>query len=155
MSPKKNHPNWNVTKTEMSQKLKCHEKTDVAPKLKCYQSWNFTLSKMLQNLKISSKWNLNHNQIQEIGTDHLGLVQIYVSSHRAKFLSKTFWIAYSCKLNQTLGEAIQKKHESLDVVISMTSPSPSVWPRSKIYWFFGDGFPQVQWIINLWFCVCW
>ena len=29
---------------------------------------------MLQNLKISSKWNLNQNKIQEIGTDHLGLV---------------------------------------------------------------------------------
>ena len=29
---------------------------------------------MLQNLKISSKRNLNQNKIQEIGTDHLGLV---------------------------------------------------------------------------------
>ena len=29
---------------------------------------------MLLNLKISSKLNLNQNKIQEIGTDHLGLV---------------------------------------------------------------------------------
>ena len=29
---------------------------------------------MLQNLKISSKLNINKNKIQEIGTDHLGLV---------------------------------------------------------------------------------
>ena len=29
---------------------------------------------MFLNLKISSKWNLNQNKIQEIGTDHLGLV---------------------------------------------------------------------------------
>ena len=103
------HKNWNITKTEMSQNTEMSWKTDVAPKLKCYQNWNFTLTEMLQNVKISSKWNLNQNKIQEICTDHLGLVQIYVSSHRAKFLSKTFWSAYSWKLNQTLGEAIQKK----------------------------------------------
>ena len=45
--------NWKVTKTEMSWK------TDVAPRLKCYKNWNFTLTEMIQNLKISSKWNLN------------------------------------------------------------------------------------------------
>ena len=58
----------------MSQKLKCHEKNYVAPKLKCYQNWNFTLTEMLQNLRIFSKLNLNKKKIQEIGTDHLGLV---------------------------------------------------------------------------------
>ena len=82
---KNNHPDWNVTKTEMSLKLKCHYnwnvtktemlwKTDVATKLKCYQNWNSTLTEMLQNIKIFSKWNLNPKKIQEIGTDHLGLV---------------------------------------------------------------------------------
>ena len=29
---------------------------------------------MLQNIKISSIWNLNQNKIQDIGTDQLGLV---------------------------------------------------------------------------------
>ena len=49
-------------------------KTDVAPKVKCYQNLNFTLTEMWQNLKISSKLNFNQNKIQEIGTDHHGLV---------------------------------------------------------------------------------
>ena len=65
------HYNWNVTKTEMSWE------TDVAPKLKCYQNLNFTLTEMLHDLKMSSKWYLNQNKIQEIGTDHLGLVSLF------------------------------------------------------------------------------
>ena len=65
-------------KLKCHKKLKCHEKTDVAPKLKCYQSLNFTLTEMLQNLTISSKWNLNQNENQEIGTDHLGLVYLSI-----------------------------------------------------------------------------
>ena len=52
-------------------------KTDVALKLKCYQNWNFTLTEMLQNPKISSKWNLNQNKSEEIVTDHLGLVVVF------------------------------------------------------------------------------
>ena len=51
-------------------------KTDMAPKLKFNRYWNFTLTEMLQNLKISSKWNLNQNKIQEIGKDPLGLVYL-------------------------------------------------------------------------------
>ena len=61
----------------MSQKTEMSWKSDVAPKRKFYQNWNLTLTEMLQNLKVSSKWNLNQIKIQEIGTDHLGLVWLY------------------------------------------------------------------------------
>ena len=42
MSPKpKCHPNWNVTKTEMSPKLKYYQK------LQCHQNWNVTKTEIL------------------------------------------------------------------------------------------------------------
>ena len=57
---KKNHKNWNITKTEMSLKLKYHQnwnvaKTEISPNLKCYQNWNVTITEMLQNQKVSLK----------------------------------------------------------------------------------------------------
>ena len=49
------HQNWNVTKTEMSLKLKYHQKfcqklditkTELAPKHKCHQNWNVPTTEM-------------------------------------------------------------------------------------------------------------
>ena len=103
MSPKlKCHPNWNFTKTKISPKLKCYQnwnfielkchqnrnvtKTKMSPKLQCFQNWNVTKTKMLPKLKCYQNWNVTKSKniikiqiwilrkIQEIGTDHLGLV---------------------------------------------------------------------------------
>ena len=70
------HQNWNVTKTEMSPKLKyhqnwivtkkkCHQNINVtqiemsqnwkSPKLNCHQNWNVTKSEMFSSLKMFSK----------------------------------------------------------------------------------------------------
>ena len=69
------HQNWNVTKkitpTEMSLQLKCHKNWNVM------RNWCGSKTEMLHNLKMPSKWYLNQNKIQEIGTDHLGLVSLF------------------------------------------------------------------------------
>ena len=44
-------------------------KTEMLPKLKCYQNWNITKHNNILKIKI---------KIQEIGTDHLGLVYVYI-----------------------------------------------------------------------------
>ena len=55
----------------------------------------FTLTEMLQNLKISSKWNLNQTKIQEIGTFHLGLVLGFNSSLQTKVFTSTRSFIYA------------------------------------------------------------
>ena len=81
MSPKKNHPNWNITKTEMSLKLKC-QKLKCHEKLMWHQNWNvtktrkFTLTEMLQNLRVSSKWNLNQNKSRRLAQIMLVLFKL-------------------------------------------------------------------------------
>ena len=55
--------NWNVIKTEMSLKLKCHQnwnatKTEMSPKLKCHQNWNVTKTAMSTKLKCLHNWNI-------------------------------------------------------------------------------------------------
>ena len=83
----KYYQNWNVTKTDMSPRQKCHQnwivtKTEMSAKLKCHQNWNVMKTEMLPKLKCYQNWNVTkHNnvlkikiKIQEIGTDHLGLV---------------------------------------------------------------------------------
>ena len=56
---------WNVTKTDMSTRQKCHQnwivtktemsETEMSPKLKCYENWNVTKTEMLTNIIMSSK----------------------------------------------------------------------------------------------------
>ena len=86
------HQNWNITKTEMLLKLICHQnlnvtklkghqkwsftKTELSPKLKCDQNWNVTKTESLPNIIMSSKIKI---KIQEIGTEHLGLVPSILS----------------------------------------------------------------------------
>ena len=50
------NPNWNVTKTKMSTKLKCHQnwnvtKTEMWTNLKCHQNWNVPKTEMSPKLK--------------------------------------------------------------------------------------------------------
>ena len=53
---KKYDQNGNLTKTDMSPKLKCHQiwnvtKTEVSPKLNCHQNWSVIKTEMLPKLK--------------------------------------------------------------------------------------------------------
>ena len=65
------HQNLNVTKTEMSLKLKCQ-------KLSQHQNLNVTITEVLPKLRChqNKKWPQNQITIQEIGTDCLGLVLV-------------------------------------------------------------------------------
>ena len=47
------------------------------PKLKCYQTKMLPKLKCLKIEKCPKNLNLNQNQIQVIGTDHLGLVHLF------------------------------------------------------------------------------
>ena len=73
---------------KLSPKLKCHQngnvtKTKISPKLQCYLNYNVTKTKMPPKLKCykmkkcPKNQNLNQIKIQDIGTDHLGLVVVY------------------------------------------------------------------------------
>ena len=105
--------NWNITKTEMSPKLKCYQnrnvielkchknwnvtKNEMSPKLKCLQNWNVTKTEMSSKLKFYLNWNVTISknvikiqiqiELQDIGTDHLGLV-CFISG---QFISSFHW----------------------------------------------------------------
>ena len=51
----KSHQNWNITKTEMLPKLKCH-------RTKCHQNWNVTKTKMSPKLKCHQNWNITKTE---------------------------------------------------------------------------------------------
>ena len=74
MSPKlKCHQNWNVTKTVMSPKLKCPQnwkvtktemsQTEMSPKLKCHQNLNVTKTEMSPKLKCNQNWNVTKTEM--------------------------------------------------------------------------------------------
>ena len=63
MSPKlKCHQNWNDTKTEMSPKLNV-TKAEMSIKLKCHRNWNVTRTEMLPKLKCHQNWNVTETEI--------------------------------------------------------------------------------------------
>ena len=69
MSPKlKCHQNWNVAKNELPPKLKCHlkwnvTKTEMSPKLKCHQNLNVTKTEMSPKLKCHQNWNVKKTEM--------------------------------------------------------------------------------------------
>ena len=93
------HKKWNVIKTEMSQnwnvpQLKCPT-TEMSPKLKFHQFWIVTNTEISLKLKRYQNWNVTKHcnvlkikiKIQEIGTDHLGLVSMVANQHPGAYYS--------------------------------------------------------------------
>ena len=56
------HLIWNATKTEMSPTLNW-TKTEMWPKLKCDQNWNFNKAELSPKLKYNLKWNVTKTDI--------------------------------------------------------------------------------------------